>query len=211
MSDDLDDLEDVGKPSPMNALLVSIVALSNELEKAFDTDPARKDVEYERARYIHALRAISDFLRANNAPLRYAQRWNRLAVAFNDANRGILDDLFTPTSFGSLNAGAPTVKWAARANAALGMAALFAGGTARKVAAKTAQRKIGADIEGTTYLSWLDEFRKPADRSKIKNPLARALFDSGRSLIDPEITPSAATKLADYFFRCAAAQLRKQT
>jgi hypothetical protein len=123
MSDDQDDLENAGKPSPMNALLVSIVALSNELEKAFDTDPARKDVEYERARYIHALRAISDFLRANNAPLRYAQRWNRLAVAFHDANRGVWDELFTPTSFGSLNAGTPTVEWVAGVNAALGMAA----------------------------------------------------------------------------------------
>jgi len=209
MSNDQDDLEDAGGRS-MNALVVSIVTFSDELEKAFDTDPERQEVEYERARYIHALRAISDFLRANNAPLRYAQRWNRLAVAFDDANRGIRDELFTPTSFGSLNPGAPTVDWVASANAALGMAALFAGGATRKVAAKTARRKIGAYIEETTYLSWFDEFRKPADTSKIKNLLARALFDSGQSLIDPMISPSAATKLADYFFNCAAVQLRKQ-
>jgi hypothetical protein len=211
MSDDQDDLEDVRNPSsPLNALVVSLVTLSDNLGKAFDTDPERKDVESERARYIHALRAISDFLRTNNAPLRYAQRWNRLAVALNDANYGIADKLLAPSSFGSLNAGDPTVEWTARAQAALGMAALIAGGATRPQAAQIAQRKIGGHIEAKTYLSWWDQFIAPAERSKTKNSLARALFDGGRSLIDPEISSSAATKLADTFFERAAIQLRKQ-
>ena len=131
LPDDHDDLEDVREPSPLNALRVSIVTLSEGLEKAFDSKSDCKDVEYERVRYIHALHAISDFLRANNAPLRYAQRWNRLAVALNDANDGRADPLLAPSSFGSLNAADPTVEWLARADAALGMAALVAGGASR--------------------------------------------------------------------------------
>jgi len=139
MIDDHDDIEDAREPSPLNALRVSIVTLSEGLEKAFDSKSDCKDVEYERVRYIHALHAISDFLRANNAPLRYAQRWNRLAVALNDANDGRADPLLAPSSFGSLNAADPTVEWLARADAALGMAALVAGGASRVAAAKMAQ------------------------------------------------------------------------
>ena len=91
-------IEDAREPSPLNALLVSMVTLSEGLEKAFDSDSDRKDEASERARYIHALRAMSDFLRANNAPLRYAQRWNRLAVALNDLNEGKVDELLAPSS-----------------------------------------------------------------------------------------------------------------
>jgi hypothetical protein len=39
-------------------LLKSLVKLGDELERAFDSERDRKDVEYERARYIHAIRAI---------------------------------------------------------------------------------------------------------------------------------------------------------
>src|SRR6516162_4166112 len=209
LPDDHDDLEDVREPSPLNALRVSIVTLSEGLEKAFDSQSDRKDVEYERVRFIHALHAISDFLRANNAPLRYAQRWNRLAVALNDANDARADPLLAPSSFGSLNAADPTVEWLARADAALGMAALVAGGASRVEAAKMAQRKIGGDIEAKTYLSWFDQFRASAEKSKTKNSLARTWFDNGRSLIAPEISSPAATKLARFFFKRAAIQLRK--
>jgi hypothetical protein len=211
MLDDHDDPEDAREPSPLNALLVSMVTLTEGLEKAFDNESDRKDVEYERVRYVHALHAISDFLRANNAPLHYAQRWNRLVVALYDANQGRTDPLLAPSSFGSVNPGDPTIEWNARANVALGMAALTAGGATRKEAAQMAERKIGGDIEAKTYLSWFDQFRAPAETSKTKNSLARSLFDSGRSLIDPDISSSAAEKLAHYFFQQAAIQLRKQT
>jgi hypothetical protein len=210
MLDDHDDPEDAREPSPLNALLVSMVTLTEGLEKAFDSESDRKDVEYERVRYVHALHAISDFLRANNAPLHYAQRLRRLAIALNDANEGRADPLLVPTSFGGVNTGAPTVDWEARANAALGMAVLAARGAKRREAAETARRKIGADINVTTYLSWYDQFRSPAKKSKIQNAQARALFDNGRSLIDPDISPSAARKLSDYFFKLADTQLMRR-
>jgi hypothetical protein len=208
MLEDHDDVdEEAREQSPLDALTVSMVALAGGLEKAFDSETDRQDVGYERARYIHALNAISDFLRANNMPLHYSRRLNRLAMALNDANEGRADQLLVPTSFGGVNAGGLTVDWEARANAALGMAVLAAGGAKRGEAAKTARDRIGADIEEKTYLSWYDQFRAPAGRSKIKNAQARALFDNGRSLIDPDISPSAASKLSDYFFKRANTQL----
>jgi hypothetical protein len=195
---------------PELILRASLVRLGEELASAFDSDLARNEVEYERARYIHALRAMSDFLRANRAPLQYRQRLNRLSVALSDLNDGKTDALLAQSSFGGVNAGDTTAEWTGRAYAALGMAALVAAGANRPKAAETAQRKIGGDVEKKTYLSWYDQFRAPAEKSKTKNWLARALFDNGQSLIDPKITPAAAKKLADYFFARAATQLRKQ-
>jgi hypothetical protein len=189
-------------------LFTSVVKLGDELAVAFESVSARDDVEYERARYIHALRALSDFLRANGAPLHYAQRLNRLAVVLSDLNEGKTDWLVAQSSFGSVNAGASTTEWVGRANAALGMAALAAAGNTRKQAAKQAERATG--IAASRLISWYDEFRKPIEKSKITNSLARALFDHAKGLI-PLQDVHVAQKLADRFFRLAAAQLQKQT
>ena len=205
-----DDTGDVREPSPYDTLTVSMVTLGEGLANAFDSASGRKDVEYERARYIHALNAISAFLRKNGAPLDYSRRLNRLAMALNDANEGRSDPLLAPTSHGGVNNGDLTVDWEARANAALGMAVLAARGATRREAAETARRKIRADIDVTTYLSWYDQFRSPAEKSKIKNAQARALFDNGRSLIDPDISSLAARKLSDYFFKLADTHLMRQ-
>jgi hypothetical protein len=211
MFEDPDDVdEETREQSPLDALTVSMVTLAGGLEKAFDSETDRQDVGYERLRYMHALNAISVFLRENGAPLHYSRRLHRLAMALNDANEGRADPLLVPTSFGGVNTGAPTVDWEARANAALGMAVLAARGAKRREAAETARRKIGADINVTTYLSWYDQFRSPAKKSKIQNAQARALFDNGRSLIDPDISPSAARKLSDYFFKLADTQLMRR-
>jgi hypothetical protein len=189
-------------------LFTSVVKLGDELAVAFESVSARDDVEYERARYIHALRALSDFLRANGAPLHYAQRLNRLAVVLSDLNEGKTDWLVAQSSFGSVNAGATTTEWVGRANAALGMAALVAAGNTRKQAAKQAERATG--IAASRLISWYDEFRKPIEKSKITNSLARALFENATGLI-PQDNSLAARKLADHFFGLAAAQLQKQT
>jgi hypothetical protein len=141
--DDVD--EEAREQSPLDVLTLSFVTLLDGLEKAFDSESDRQDVGYERARYMHALNAISVFLCENRAPLRYSRRLHRLGMALNDANEGRADPLLVPTSFGGVNAGDPTVDWEARANAALGMAVLIAGGTRRLKAAETAREKIGAD------------------------------------------------------------------
>ena len=73
-----------------------------------------------------------------------------------------------------------------------------------------AAEKIGGDtIKASTCVSWFDQFRAPAETSKIKNSQARALFDNGRALIDSDLPSSAAQKFANYFFDLAAPHLRK--
>jgi hypothetical protein len=197
-------------PPQLKILLASIVKLDEKLADAFDKNPERYSVEYQRARYISALRAMSDFLRANNAPLHFAQQLNRLAVAIYDLNEGRTDALLAPTPTGGVNPGAQTAQWLGRANVALGMAALVAGGKTRKLAAKEAKRITGIDV--SKLLSWYDEFRKPVETTRIKNALARALFENAQQMIEVVMqdVPAART-LADHFFALAAVQLRKQS
>jgi len=193
---------------PETILLTSLGKLGDELAVAFASCSGSDEVEYERARYIHALRALSDFLRANGAPLHYAQRLHRLAVALSDLNEGKTDSLLAQSSFGGVNAGATTAEWVGRANAALGMAALVAVGNTRRQAAERAGQATG--IAASRLISWYDEFRKPVEKSKTTNSLARALFENAAGLI-PQGNSLAAQKMADHFFGRAAAQLQKQT
>jgi hypothetical protein len=177
---------------------------------ALQSKDDRSQAEHERARYIHALKAMSDFLRANNAPLHYRQRLHYLAIALNDLNEGKVDGLLEPTPTGGVNPGSVTSQWLGRANVALGMAALTAAGNTRNQAAKEAQRTTGIDV--SKLLNWYDEFRKPPDKSRIKNSLARALFDDGRGMIEVVMQDiPAAPALADHFFARAAAHLRNQS
>ncbi len=74
-----------------------------------------------------------------------------------------------------------------------------------------AAQKIGGDTKASTCVSWFDQFRTPAETSKIKNSQARALFDNGRTFIDADLTSSAAEKLANYFFDLAAPTFGNQT
>src|ERR1700722_536526 len=109
MPDDHDDREDMHaggiqpdgrletSDQPETILRASLVKLGEELAVAFESVARRDDVEYERARYIHALSAVSSF---NNAPLNYAQRLHRLAVALSDLNEGKTDSLLAQSSFG---------------------------------------------------------------------------------------------------------------
>ena len=197
-------------PPQLKILLASMVKLNEKLADAFDRNPERHLVEYERARYIYALRAMSDFLRTNDAPLHFAQQLNRLAVAIYDLNEGRTDALLAPTPTGGVNPGAQTAQWLGRANVALGMAALVAGGKTRKLAAKEAKRITGIDV--SKLLSWYDEFRKPVERTRIKNTLACSLFENGQQMIDVAMQDfPAARTLADHFFARAAVQLRKQS
>lgn len=197
-------------PHQLKILLASLVKLGDKLADAFDSNPERRSAEYERARYVHALGAMSDFLRANNAPLHFAQQLNRLAVAISDLNEGRTDALLARTQTGGVNPGAQTARWLGRANVALGMAALIAAGDTRKLAAKEAKRTTGIDV--SKLLSWYDEFRKPPDSSRIKNFLARALFDNGQQMIEVvrQDVP-AARALANHFLALAARQLRNQS
>jgi hypothetical protein len=193
---------------PGKILLAAMVKLGDSLETAFGSASSRNDVEYERARFVHALSAFSEFLRENDAPTLYSQRLHRLAIALSDLNEGKTDPLVAQSSYGSVNAGQTTAEWIGRSNAALGIAALVTTGSTRKQAATQAERATG--IKTSRLLSWYDEFRKPVGKSKTTNSLARARFADLSEFIVILHGPEA-QKLADHFFKRATEELQKQT
>ena len=198
-------------PPQLETLRVSVVKLGDSLEEAFDSNRKRDSLKYERARYVHALRAISDFLRTNNAPLHYSKRLHRLGVALGDLNEGRTDPLLTPSPTGGVNPGFTTDEWLGRANAALGMAVLAAAGRTRKQAAKAAERVTKMAMG--ELISSYDQFRSARNKSRIKNSLAREVFEQGYELIEVVLqsAPTAHQALADYFFARATEHLRKQS
>ena len=73
------------QPAWEDSFLAAMVKLGDSLETAFSSASSRNDVEYERARLIHALTvAFSEFLRENDAPTLYSQRLHRLSIALSD-------------------------------------------------------------------------------------------------------------------------------
>jgi hypothetical protein len=198
--------------SPNEILLRSFVKLGDDLTDAFATP--RQDVEHEREQYVYALNAIGGFLEANNAPSHLAQRFYRLAIVLNDLNRGRINELTRLSPTGGINPGDATTEWLARANAALGMAVLIAAGSNRKQAAKAAMGSTGMAV--SKLLSWYDEFRKPANKSKIKNSLAREVFDQKLKIIEAEVKAQELSqdswhRLADHFFASAVSLHQKQS
>jgi hypothetical protein len=186
-------------------IIQSCTALRHELELAFDSHPERDSKEYQRARYIHALRAFANFLRSAGAPTAYRKRLFRLAIALSDLNEGKMDWLLIPTATGGVNPGVDTSLWCARANAALGVLALMRCGVPRKVAVKSAR--------DPKVLGWLDEFSRGPTKSKIKNTLAHAFFGSGREFIETSRSDKARLRqLAKHFLASAnTMHFRKQS
>jgi hypothetical protein len=198
---DAEDLDD-----NVQVLLVSLFVLGNKLNEAFPEQAKNSSPEHQRAQFVCALGALSGFLRANNAPLYFAQQLFRLAIALLDLNDGKTDPLLKPTPFGKANSGKATTEWLNRANAALGVAALIAAGEHRNEAAAHGSRKTG--IEKPKLVNWYDEFSKP--NPKINASLARELFNSGRHMIEAVGQDVAAKRaLAEHFF--SRAQVRKQS
>jgi len=197
---------------PPEKLFESLVKLVIEFEQAFPEQPQYDPPEHERVRYIHALRAMYDFLRANNAPLHFTRPLYRLAIKLSDLNDGKVDPLLTPTPTDDkkeANPGKVTTAWIGHANAALGMVALMAAGGSQTEAARSAMRIIGA--EESKLVSWCDEFRKPANNRRVWSSKACVIFDSGWQWIEMAANDSAACRrLAKHFFNRAATELRKQ-
>ena len=159
-----------------------LARLGDELERAFNSNPERNWLEYERARYVHALAAVAKFLDANTKSHDLSRRFYRLALALTDLNRGVVDPLLAVTPTGGINPGYDLRTWCARASVALGVHVLKVAGLTRKRAAKKAASYF-REITETQILTWYDEFRKPADKSKIQN-VARDIFEDGRQFVE---------------------------
>jgi hypothetical protein len=76
-----------------------IVELKEKMARAFETNPGERSSKYERARYVHALKAISTFLGDIEARS-YSEHFYRLALALDDLSRGAVDPLLRPVDTG---------------------------------------------------------------------------------------------------------------
>jgi hypothetical protein len=213
---------------PELAALKKILArLGDDLERAFNSDPERDSPEYQRARYIHALNAIAKFLQETTNAQNLPRQFYHLAIALDDLNRGVVDSLLKPSGTGGVNPGGDTRTWRARAKISLGIHALVLAGLNRKKAAKEASTKFPDIGRLATFerenpsateikiLNWYDEFRKYGEKSRIKNMVARGIFENGQQLVESAAQELAARdKLHDFAkvqFRQALAEgLRKQ-
>jgi hypothetical protein len=139
---------------------------------------------------------MSDFLRANNAPLHFTQPLYRLAITLSDLNDGKVDPLLTPTPIDDekgANPGKVTTAWIAHANAALGMVALMAAGNSRTEAAQAGMQAMpGINVVESKLITWCDEFRRPADKRRVGSSQACVIFDNGRQWIEMAANDSAA-------------------
>ena len=108
------------------------------MARAFDTKSADRSVKYDRARYIHALKAISKFLKKVGASGSYEKRLYRLALALDDLNRGTVDPLLQPIETGGTKKYNASWIWCARARVSLGIFALLKSGLTRADAAEKA-------------------------------------------------------------------------
>jgi hypothetical protein len=178
----------------LSSLQNSITTLKSELAVAFDSQSGDQSPKYERARYAYAFKAISNFLK-DIGIVSYQKRLYRLALAFDDLNRGTVDPLLEPIKTDGTKKPNASWAWCARAKVSVGIFALVKAGLARKGAAQLAARKFPEikELAGlsrtypsstmTKILSWHDDFNK-GDRSKIKNPQALALFAAGKQEIE---------------------------
>jgi hypothetical protein len=213
--------DDAQEPMRSVAPLVKALAkLGDELERAFDSHPHRISAKDQRARYVYALRAVSDFLRGAGAKPRYVSRLWRLAVALDDLNYGVVDPLLKGTATGSRPPG-DTWLWCARANVALGICVLVESGLSRKEAAEKAthdyqkvselaafERENPSATE-TKILGWYDEFARGRAKSRIKNTVAHSIFEASQQIIalavqdltaGPAPSKAGVLAFAGYFF-----------
>jgi hypothetical protein len=171
-----------------------VVDLKKKMACAFETKLGERSSKYERARYVHALKAISTFFDQVEAHS-YGEHFYRLALALDDLSRGTVDPLLRPVPTGGTKKHNASWAWCARAHISVGIFALLKAGLTRETAAQNAarefpkikdlaglNRKIPSSTE-TKILSWFDDFSKGA-RSKIKNQQALVIFASGQQEIE---------------------------
>jgi hypothetical protein len=177
----------VSKPDPIVLRLYEKLArLQNELDIAFLVADQQSDPAFERARYQEALRAIGNFLEAISLD-RHSAKLLDLAIALADLDHGATAPMLQPRRIEN-RAPAPTKTWIGRAHVALSIEAFAFAGESREAAAAHIAKEVPAlatlatkkaKTLRTVVLSWYSEF----NRGRVKNDLARKVFEVGRSFL----------------------------
>jgi hypothetical protein len=186
--------------------------LRDELEHAFNTEPERTSPEEERKRYIWALTRISQFLKKTLGAKTSAKRIYELAAAFDDLDDGRVDPLLKPSDLPT--SASATRIWCDRAKIAVVIDAYIVAGLKRDQAAKRVadnvpeldklaafERRRDPSSTTTKALNWYDEFKKPRDKSRIKNKAALDLFQLGRELTARRLSVKDVDGFAERYLR----------
>jgi hypothetical protein len=156
----------------------------SRLRSNLDTAFAPTQNGVERHRYMLALIAIASFFDGISELDNHAIRFAELAVALGDLDHGTIHSLLRAERIANRTPDS-TQKWIGRAHVAISVEALILGGQTRENAAKQIAAQYPSIFALATrkaknlrsaVLGWHREF----DRGRVKNDLAKNIFDIGR-------------------------------
>lgn len=172
--------------------------LAERLSRAFTTAPIVGD---ERHRYVNALLAIAKFFDGLWPFDTYAEKFITLAAALYDLDSGIVRPVLKPKPVAN-RIPDPIEVWVGRAYVAIAIDALIKAGNkpdeaklfiqAREFSPLSALATKKADNLWTAGLGWRHQFRQ----NRIKNDVAKKVFEAGRRHLKTLFSSSDFTKTA---------------
>ena len=172
--------------------------LAERLSRAFTALPIVGD---ERHRYVNALLAIAKFFEGLGPFDTYAEKFITLAAALNDLDNGIVRPVLKPKPVEN-RIPDPIEVWVGRAYVAIAIEALIKAGNkadeaklfiqAREYSPLSALATKKADNLWTAGREWRHRFR----RNRIKNVVAKKVFEAGHRHLKTLSSSSDFTKTA---------------
>jgi hypothetical protein len=193
--------------------------LAERLNRAFTAAPIVGD---ERHRYVNALLAIAKFFDGLGLFDPYAEKFATLAAALNDLDNGIVREMLRPTHVEN-RIPDPTEVWVGRAYVAIAIEALIKAEALIKVGNRLAEAKLfiqareysplsalaakKANSLWTAGLEWRHRFRQ----NRIKNVVAKKVFDAGNRHLKTLSSSSDFTKAARMSLSMAMEIVQRQS
>ena len=172
--------------------------LAERLSRAFTAAPVLGE---ERHRYVNALLAIANFFDGLGLFDTYAEKFATLAAALNDLDNGIVRPVLKPKSFAN-RIPDPIEVWVGRAYVAIAIDALIKAGNkpdeaklfiqAREFSPLSALATKKANSLSTAAWEWRSRFHQ----NRIKNDVAKKVFEAGRQHLKKVSSSSDFTKIA---------------
>jgi hypothetical protein len=172
--------------------------LAERLNRAFTAAPIVSD---ERHRYVNALLAIAKFFDGMGLFDTCAQKFATLAAALNDLDNGIVRPVLKPKPVEN-RIPDPIEVWVGRAYVAIAIEVLINAGNktdeaklfiqAREYSPLSVLATKKADNLWTAGLEWRHRFRQ----NRIKNVVAKKVFDAGNRHLKTLSSSSDFTKVA---------------
>jgi hypothetical protein len=193
--------------------------LAERLNRAFTAAPM---VGNERHRYVNALLAIAKFFDGMGLFDTYAGKFATLAAALNDLDSGTVREMLRPTHVEN-RISDPIEVWVGRAYVAIAIEALIKAEAFIKVGNRLAEAKLFIQAGEYSPLSALAtkkaknlwtagrEWRYGFRQNRIKNVVAKKVFDAGHQHLKTLSSPSDFTKAARMSLSMAMEIVQRQS